>query len=89
MKSQTTRSFRKDFRSLPPEVRQRAARAYELWKQNPQLPGLNFKRVNEAQPYYSVRIGRDYRAVGQLIGNTVYWEFIGPHDDYMSYLKGL
>jgi len=43
MKSRTTRSFRRFFRALPPDVRARARRAYRLWRENPSLPGLRFK----------------------------------------------
>ena len=45
MKSHTTRGFREAFRALPPDVRQRARRAYRLWRATPDLPGLRFKRV--------------------------------------------
>lgn len=79
MNSRTTRSFREAFRALPPEVRQRARRAYRLWRENPDLPGLRFKRVGDE---VSVRIGRDYRALGVLEGDTVNWYWIGKHDEY-------
>jgi len=45
MRSRTTRSFREAFRALPPEVQERARRAFRLWRDNPDLPGLRFKRV--------------------------------------------
>lgn len=79
MKSRTTRSFREAFRALPPEVRERARRAYRLWQENPELPGLRFKRVGQD---VSVRIGRDYRALGVIEGDIVYWYWIGRHDEY-------
>ncbi|MEJ5198869.1 MAG: hypothetical protein WHX53_08085 [Anaerolineae bacterium] len=79
MKSRTTRSFREAFRALPHEVRERARRAYRLWRENPDLPGLRFKRVGQD---VSVRIGRDYRALGLIEGDIVYWYWIGRHDEY-------
>ena len=79
MNSRTTRSFRAAFRSLPPDVRRRARRAYRLWRETPNLPGLRFKRIGDK---VSVRIGRDYRALGILEGDTVYWHWIGKHDEY-------
>lgn len=79
MKSQTTRSFREAFRALSPEVRRRAREAYRLWRETPDLPGLRFKRVGEN---VSVRIGRNYRAVGRIRGDSVYWYWIGKHDEY-------
>ena len=59
MNSRTTRSFRAAFRALPADVRQRARRAYRLWHEDPDLPGLRFKRVGDD---VSIRIGRDCRA---------------------------
>ncbi|MEZ4658104.1 MAG: hypothetical protein R2911_11065 [Caldilineaceae bacterium] len=79
MNSRTTRSFREAFKTLPPDVRERARQAYRLWRDNPQLPGLRFKRVGDE---VSVRIGRQYRALGILQGDTVYWYWIGKHDEY-------
>lgn len=79
MNSHITRSFRDAFRSLPPEVRERARRAYRLWRENPDLPGLRFKRVGAD---VSIRIGRDYRALGLIEGDTIYWYWIGRHDEY-------
>lgn len=79
MNSRTTQSFREAFRALPPDVRVRARQAYRLWRDNPQLPGLRFKRVGDQ---VSVRIGRQYRALGILQSDTVYWYWIGKHDEY-------
>jgi len=79
MNSRTTRSFREAFTALPPEIQQRAREAYRLWRDNPNLPGLRFKRVGDE---VSVRIGRNYRALGILQGDTVYWYWIGKHDEY-------
>ncbi|RLT41080.1 MAG: hypothetical protein DWI57_07480 [Chloroflexi bacterium] len=79
MNSHTTRSFREAFRELPPEVRRQARQSYRLWQETPNLPGLRFKRVGAN---VSVRIGREYRALGKLAGDQVYWFWIGRHDTY-------
>jgi hypothetical protein len=79
MNSRTTHGFREAFRALPADVRQRARRAYRLWRDDPDLPGLRFKRVGND---VSIRIGHDYRALGILEGDTVYWYWIGRHDEY-------
>jgi hypothetical protein len=79
MNSRTTRSFRDAFRSLPADVQERARRVYRLWREDPDLPGLRFKRVGDD---VSIRIGREYRALGILEGETVYWYWIGRHDQY-------
>jgi len=79
MNSRTTHGFREAFRALPADVRQRARRAYRLWRDDPDLPGLRFKRVGND---VSIRIDHDYRALGILEGDTVYWYWIGRHDEY-------
>jgi len=79
MNSHTTRSFRQAFRALPPKGQQRAKEAYRLWCEDPGLPGLRFKHIGDE---VSVRVGRRYRALGIVQGDTVYWYWIGRHDEY-------
>jgi hypothetical protein len=87
MKSKTTAGFRKLYAQLPAEIRRRARKAYLRWKQNPGSAGLNFKRVSTNAPIYSVRIGRNYRALGILRGDTITWFWIGKHDEYERLLR--
>jgi len=82
VKSQTTRSFWKHYRSLPAHIRQQARRAYQIWRDNPAHPSLFFKRVREDPPVYSIRIGLGYRALGILKGDTIFWFWMGSHDEY-------
>lgn len=39
-------------------------------------------------PTGSVRINRGYRALARCRGNTLFWFWIGPHDEYERILKG-
>jgi hypothetical protein len=87
MKSQTTQSFWKHYRALPPEIRQRARQAFKLWRDHPEYPNLFFKRVKEGRSLYSVRIGLGYRALGLLKEDTITWFWIGTHDEYDRLLK--
>jgi hypothetical protein len=82
MKSRTVPDFWKLFRDLPPDIRRKAYKAYRLWRANPFAGSLRFKRVSKREPIYSIRVGRGYRALGLLEGDTIYWYFIGNHDDY-------
>jgi hypothetical protein len=70
-------------------MRRKARLAYRLWQANPQANSLHFKRVSERSPFFSVRIGRSYRALGILEGDTIYWYFIGSHDEYERELRQL
>jgi hypothetical protein len=87
MKSRTVPDFWRLFDNLPSDIQQRAYKAYRLWRANPFASGLRFKRVSEQEPIYSIRIGRSYRALGLLEGDTIYWYFIGNHDDYERELR--
>ena len=82
MRSRTTRRFRKAFSHLPEPIKDRTREAYRRFSENPDHPGLRFKRVHSTEPIYSVRITRDYRALGIREGDTVIWFWIGSHADY-------
>jgi hypothetical protein len=88
MKSRTDASFWKLYNDLSLDLQRKANKAYRLWRANPSAHGLDFKRVSESDPLYSVRIGRDHRAVGLLEGDTIFWFFIGSHDEYDRVLRG-
>jgi hypothetical protein len=89
MKSSVTKGFRKRLDRLPKEVQEQAARAYALWRSDPYHPGLQFKRVSRRQPFYSVRVGIGYRALGLREVDHVFWFWIGSHAEYDELLKRL
>lgn len=82
IESRTTRSFRTSFAALPEEIQAQARRAYRLFRADPAHPSLRFKKVEQAENVYSVRIGLGYRALGVLQGSVVTWFWIGSHADY-------
>ena len=89
MRSRVTRAFRERLARLPASVHEQAARAYDLWRSDPQHPGLQFKRVSQSQAVYSVRIGIGYRVLGLRDGDQVTWYWIGAHAEYDEVLKRL
>lgn len=82
MKNRRTKEFRKRFERLPRDVQEQAKAAYQLFKKNPYYPGLHFECIDREDSIYSVRIGLRYRAVGVREGDTIFWFFIGSHEDY-------
>lgn len=82
MRSLTQSGFWEAYHRLPPEMKQRARRAYLLFRENPNHPSLNFKRVNQRNQTYSVRISYGYRALGVVDQNDIIWFWIGPHHEY-------
>lgn len=87
MRSHTEARFWQFYDRLPEDVQQRADKAYQLWQGNPQHPSLQFKQIDPQDPIYSVRVGRKYRALGWLEGDTVTWFWIGSHAAYDGLLK--
>lgn len=82
MKNRRTKEFHKLFARLPRNIQEQANHAYRLFKENPYYPSLHFECIDAKESYYSVRIGLHYRAVGMREGDTIYWFFIGSHEDY-------
>jgi hypothetical protein len=72
------------YQHLPQRVQDLADRTFELLKQNPRHPSLRFKRVG---PYWSARVGRNYRAVAIEVGDGLLWTWIGTHEDYDRLLR--
>ena len=89
MKSSTTKDFRKQLNQLPISVQEQANKAYALWKTDPYHPSLQFKRVSQRQPIYSARVSLNYRALGLLEKEHIYWFWIGTHAEYDEMLKRL
>jgi len=84
MKSSATSKFWRAYHSLPPEIRAESRKAYRLWAENPRHPSLRFERKG---PYWSVRIARGWRALVRMHEGTLYWFWVGPHDEYERVLK--
>ena len=89
MKSLVTKDFRTRLDHLPVAVQDQAARAYARWRTDPYHPSLDFKRVSQRQPIYSVRVGIGYRALGLREHEAIYWFWIGTHSEYDALLKRL
>lgn len=84
--SRRTKRFRALFDMLPERARRQAIADYQLFKQNPRHPGLQFKQIGKRDPsIYSARAGEHYRAIGFLEGDTITWFWIGSHEDYNKF----
>ena len=89
MNSYLTEDFLECFRQLPQDVKEKARRSYRFWKQNPNHPSLQFKRVHTRELIYAVRVGIGWRVLGLREDDTIYWFWIGPHDEYEKLLNQL
>lgn len=88
MRSRATQRFWTAYRELPAEIRQSAKKSYALFRDNPAHPSLNFKKVHNREPVYSVRVTYGYRAVGLLEDNEITWFWIGTRTGYERLLAG-
>ena len=75
----TTRRFWANYRRLPAYVQRLADKQFQLLKENPRHPSLNFKKL-EGHDYWSVRVTRGYRAVAFEDDEGFVWFSIGKHD---------
>ena len=83
MRSKRTRKFRQLLEALPEDVRRQTYAAYRQFRHDPYHPSLQFKRVSQKRPLYSVRIGISYRALGlREEEDIIVWFWIGSHADY-------
>lgn len=82
MKSHTSPQFWKRYRRLPAEIRQAARDAYQQFLADPSHPSLHFHRLVSDSRLWSVRVTRDYRAVGAVTADTILWFWIGTHEEF-------
>ena len=83
MTHRTTDGFWKRLNRLPEAERERARRNYRLLEADPRHPSLHFKKLSgKSPPVWSVRVGRDYRALGLEKSDELFWFWIGTHAEY-------
>jgi hypothetical protein len=85
--SKLTEDFVPLFAALPDAVKAQARECYRLWRQNPNHPSLHFKQIHAKESLYSVRVSKDWRALGLLQENTIFWFWIGSHADYDKLIR--
>jgi hypothetical protein len=81
LKHFTSSKFWQHFDALPSNIQHQARNIYELLKQNPLHPSLQFKSI-KIGAFRSVRVSLGYRALGAPVALGVQWFWIGSHADY-------
>jgi len=66
MISRTTTKFWKFYKRLPKEIKEKSKEVFNFFQKDPFHPSLHFKRVHSGKPIFSIRITKDYRAIGIL-----------------------
>jgi hypothetical protein len=71
--------FWDEYNSLPADIQKLADKNYALLQANPRHPSLHFKKVGA---FWSVRVGRNYRALAVEGNSGLVWFWIGEHTVY-------
>lgn len=79
-----TRRFWHCFEALPVHVKALARKNYELLRRDPRHPSLRLKKV---AGLWSVRVGRDHRALATEDEDGLIWVWIGTHEEYDRLLR--
>ena len=82
VKSLVRPSFWRAYAALDSRVQAAARRAYQLFAQNPDHASLRFKKLQGYENVWSVRVNEQYRAVGERVGDTIEWAWIGSHNEF-------
>lgn len=76
--------FKKSFAKLPRDVQEKAAKAFELFKENPRHPSLNIKKMEGYDDIWEGRLDDFWRFTFEYVteeGETIcYFRNIGRHD---------
>lgn len=79
MRHATAESFRTAYAALPADIRDLADKSFALLKSDPRHPSLHFKKVGR---YWSVRVGKHYRALARETKDGFVWVTIVRHKTY-------
>ncbi|VAW40232.1 hypothetical protein MNBD_CHLOROFLEXI01-1590 [hydrothermal vent metagenome] len=88
MKHMTLPRFWRHYQELPKEVQNLADKNFQLLKADPYHSSLHFKKVGKQNQLWSVRVSRQYRALGREKPEGIVWFWIGSHGEYDKLLKG-
>lgn len=77
-------SFWERYEELPDSIQELADKNYEILKADPRHPSLHLKKAGK---YWSVRVGRKYRALGVDVDEGILWFWIGTHAEYDKLLE--
>ncbi|MCP4630242.1 MAG: hypothetical protein GY850_43040 [bacterium] len=72
-------AFWQHYGKLPANIREIADKNFKLLRKDSSHPSLHLKKVSR---YWSVRVGKKYRALAVQIEEGLIWFWIGTHAEY-------
>ena len=80
MKLSPTENFKRQYKKLPPPIKDAAKKQLAFLLANPQHPSLNIKKMNDPRNIWEGRITHSYRFTFQVEGDRYILRTIGTHD---------
>ncbi len=80
MKLHPTKTFAKNFRKLPEEIKKATHKQLKLLLSNPQHPSLNIKKMQDPRNIWEARVSESYRFTFQIEDDTYILRKVGTHD---------
>ncbi|MFC1829073.1 type II toxin-antitoxin system YafQ family toxin [Thermodesulfobacteriota bacterium] len=79
MKIRRTNSFKKDYRGLPEDIRNRVDKQLHYLVENPRHPSLRLKKLKGTDKF-EIRISKGFRMTFQYADQILELRRIGTHD---------
>jgi len=79
VKIRRTRSFLKDYRELPPEIRTGVDKQLIFLLKNPRHPSLRLKKLKGTDKF-EIRVSKAYRLTFRIEEETLELRRVGTHD---------
>ncbi|MFH1090295.1 MAG: hypothetical protein V1742_01880 [Pseudomonadota bacterium] len=80
MKLLFTKSFIKDYQSLPLKLQKAVDKQLVIFIDNPRHPSLSIKKMEDPRHIWEGRITQGYRFTFQIEGDTYILRRLGTHD---------
>jgi len=80
MRLQPTKTFAKNFRKLPENIKKTVHKHLALLLSSPRHPSLNIKKMQDPRNIWEARISDSYRFTFQIKGDVYILRKVGTHD---------
>ncbi|OGX36298.1 MAG: hypothetical protein A3D87_07105 [Omnitrophica WOR_2 bacterium RIFCSPHIGHO2_02_FULL_50_17] len=75
-----TPRFKRAYKSLPEEAKERVKTSLRMLAVNPKHPSLHVKKIKGARDIWEARAGLDYRVTFQIVRDYFILRNVGHHD---------
>jgi mRNA interferase RelE/StbE len=80
-----TSRFRRAYKTLSPEAKERVKEALRRLAVNIRYPSLQVKKIKGTRDIWEARVSLDYRMTFQLIKDYCILRNVGPHDPTLKH----